>query len=259
MNTDSKPKIVRVVIFVTLSLLILLTLYLLVNRVDFSGQKTLRVKFDYIGSIQVGSPVRKSGVKIGSVRSIEIDPVDQKTVYVTLSLYPGQIVRTSDHVSIVSGGILGDQYIEIFPGEVSAPVLPSGATVNGSQAFNLQGLEAKGAAILTDVSSSTKMLSEFLTQNQEKLAHIVTNVDTITTNLAKLSSSMEDVQVTLHNLREITDSTKDITSALDGPDGLVSLLKKPQTTQAVSQTLGNIRSLSENLKQISDELKASLR
>ncbi|NNM55072.1 MAG: MCE family protein [Spirochaetales bacterium] len=259
MNTDSKPKIVRVVIFVTLSLLILLTLYLLVNRVDFSGQKTLRVKFDYIGSIQVGSPVRKSGVKIGSVRSIEIDPVDQKTVYVTLSLYPGQIVRTSDHVSIVSGGILGDQYIEIFPGEVSAPVLPSGATVKGSQAFNLQGLETKGAAILTDVSSSTKMLSEFLTQNQEKLGHIVTNVDTITTNLAKLSSSMEDVQVTLHNLREITDSTKDITSALDGPNGLVSLLKKPQTTQAISQTLGNIRSLSENLKQISDELKASLR
>ena len=259
MNTDSKPKIVRVVIFVTLSLLILLTLYLLVNRVDFSGQKTLRVKFDYIGSIQVGSPVRKSGVKIGSVRSIEIDPVDQKTVYVTLSLYPRQIIRASDHVSIVSGGLLGDQYVEIFPGDVSSPVLPSGATVEGSQALNLQGLESKGAAILTDVSSSTKMLSDFLAQNKQKLDHIVSNVDTITTNLAKLSSSMEDVQVTLHNLREITTSTKDITSALDGPNGIVSLLKKPQTTQAVSQTLGNIRALSENLKQITDELKASLR
>ncbi|NNM67616.1 MAG: MCE family protein [Spirochaetales bacterium] len=247
---DTRPKTFRVVVFLSVTLVILVTLYLLVFRVDFSGSTTFKVRFDYIGSIQVGSPVRKSGVKIGSVRAIEIDPTDQKTVFVTLALYPGQIVRASDKVSIVSGGILGDQYVEIFPGDPSAPILSSGAVIQGEKSVDLHGLEMKGEAILGDVNDATKVLANFLTRNQASMDRIVANVDKITQNLVVITDQAKSLGTLVPYIHDkVVQIGDQLSSSVSAFNGLLDSYQK-----ALSPSLDDFQTSLKNIRSISNDL-----
>src|SRR5208337_2768553 len=113
-------RVIRVVVIVIVALATATFLYLLMNNFQFTRGISVRVHFTSIGDLNTGSWVRKAGIKVGSVTALTPAP-DEKTVIVTLSFRPGQIVRHSDQFALVSKGILGDVYIEQHPGPIDSP------------------------------------------------------------------------------------------------------------------------------------------
>ena len=76
----------------------------------------LYAKFDNIGGLKVRSPVKVGGVLVGRVSEIFLDEKDYTPV-VTLTLdakYNNFSEATS--VSILTAGLLGEQYIGLLPG-----------------------------------------------------------------------------------------------------------------------------------------------
>ncbi|AXI84138.1 outer membrane lipid asymmetry maintenance protein MlaD [Xylella taiwanensis] len=81
-----------------------------------SGQYTLTAHFTQIGQLRKQAPVRISGVNIGQVSNITLDPKTFESV-VTLSLdnqYKDLPADTS--ASILTSGLLGESYINLLPG-----------------------------------------------------------------------------------------------------------------------------------------------
>lgn len=84
----------------------------------FSGGEAYEVtaRFQNVGNLKARAPVAMSGVTIGRVTSIQLDPqrLDAQVTFVIDSRYD-QIPDDSD-AAILTSGLLGSQYIGLQPG-----------------------------------------------------------------------------------------------------------------------------------------------
>jgi len=76
---------------------------------------TLRAYFDNIGGLKVRAPVKLSGVVIGRVSTIGIDP-ETYQAWVTMKIDQAYRLPLDTSASILTSGLLGDQYIGLEPG-----------------------------------------------------------------------------------------------------------------------------------------------
>lgn len=81
-----------------------------------SNTYTVHAKFDNIGSLKLRAPVRIGGVVIGRVDGISLDKEDLVPI-VSLSIQSNYNELSSESkASILTSGIIGEQYIAITPG-----------------------------------------------------------------------------------------------------------------------------------------------
>ncbi|WP_432456015.1 MULTISPECIES: outer membrane lipid asymmetry maintenance protein MlaD [unclassified Agarivorans] len=144
-------------LFVLLGFAALLILSLKIANSQFSSSNdlyTLYAKFDNIGGLKVRAPVKVGGVVVGRVEAIELD-VDDYMPKVTLNMYRqyGFYPETSS-LSILTAGLLGEQYIGLTPGFV----------VEGIEHLNDGALieDTKSALVLED------LIGQFLYSAKEK-------------------------------------------------------------------------------------------
>ncbi|MEZ5960740.1 MAG: MlaD family protein [Hyphomonadaceae bacterium] len=95
------------------------------------GGYDLRASFQRVDGVGVGSDVRISGVKVGVVRSVALDPATYNAV-LTLTLNSGVEVLDDSTARIATDGLLGGGYVSIEP----AGMDPLAA---GSEIPNTQG------------------------------------------------------------------------------------------------------------------------
>lgn len=77
---------------------------------------TVTAVFTNIGGLKAQAPVSMSGVKIGRVASIDLDPVRLEAV-VTIKINKRYDKLPRDTVaSILTAGLLGEQYVGLSPG-----------------------------------------------------------------------------------------------------------------------------------------------
>lgn len=108
-------------LFVVLTICAGLLLSMKVANQGLSGQYetyTLYAKFDNIGGLKARSAVKVGGVTVGRVDSIKLNPEDfTPVVAMSISKEYEQFPETSS-VSILTSGLLGEQYVGFQPGFV---------------------------------------------------------------------------------------------------------------------------------------------
>jgi phospholipid/cholesterol/gamma-HCH transport system substrate-binding protein len=90
----------------------------------------LVARFQRVDGIAVGSDVRVSGVKVGVVRSVELDP-ETYMARLTLTVSNGVQVLDDSTARIASDGLLGGAYVAIEPAGMDA--LPPGGEIPNTQ------------------------------------------------------------------------------------------------------------------------------
>jgi phospholipid/cholesterol/gamma-HCH transport system substrate-binding protein len=199
------------------------------------------VTYNFAGGIEVGSPVRVSGIKVGKVERIEFFvPLDPKG---TAKTEPGSEafddtrviaplrlkisvrrdaalgVRQDSKYYVNLAGIIGERYIEITPGHLSSAQIKENETVAGidppridqliSQSFDLAGKikdiidENKG-----DIGKSIELLYK-LSGNINKTLEWVDKSAIFKTDLHKL----------VENLIQITTDVRVVTDHAHTPEG----------------------------------------
>lgn len=106
-------------VFVISAVLSLAILAFSVAGLSFKGEGrsyTLTASFSNIGGLKVRAPVKLGGVVVGRVEEISLDvesymPIVRLAMFESKGIYP----ETSS-LSILTSGLLGEQYIGITPG-----------------------------------------------------------------------------------------------------------------------------------------------
>jgi len=89
------------------------------------------MRFDRIDGLRLGTDVRMSGIKIGSVTQQVLDPQTYLAV-VTASIDPSVKLPEDSSAAISSDGLLGEKYLAIVPG-ASDKMLPAGGEIEHTQ------------------------------------------------------------------------------------------------------------------------------
>ena len=87
------------------------------NLLQWSLQKDYLVtaKFDNIGGLKPGAAVKSAGVVVGRVKAIDFDG-ESFQARVTLALEARHQFPKDSSLSILTSGLLGEQYVGIVPG-----------------------------------------------------------------------------------------------------------------------------------------------
>ena len=222
------------------AILALLFAWIIGVQSPFQQYTHFYVTYNFAGGIEVGSPVRVSGIKVGKVEKIEFfSPVDPKKLKEStsadltqdgMSIVPLKLkisvrkdaavgVRKDSQFFINLAGIIGERYIEVTPGHIQSPQVQAGDLVVGidppridqliSQSFDLAGKikdiieENKG-----DITRSIELLYK-LSANLNKTLSWVDKSAIFKTDLSKL----------VDNLIAITTDMRKVTDKVHTPEG----------------------------------------
>lgn len=103
----------------------------------------LTARFSNLGQLRRQAPVRVGGVTIGRVAAIELDPVRFDSI-VTLAIdnrYRDMPIDTS--ASILTGGLLGESYVDLQPGGDMESLQPGEEIAYTSPAVDLMQMVGK--------------------------------------------------------------------------------------------------------------------
>ena len=214
--------------------LVILVVFLLVVFAWLMGlvgpfQRVARFEllYSFAGGVELGSPVRVSGVKVGKVENIRFltQPVSQPmpkgesappaTLAITISVSSSAApaVRTDSNFYVNMAGIIGERYIEISPGTPEAHPLANGARVRGVDPPRIDQLLSQGYGVFGRIQ-------DFLDQNEA----VVTDFLTQTTRLLKDANSLlkgEDKAkffALVDNLISVTGDMKMVSRHLNDPE-----------------------------------------
>jgi phospholipid/cholesterol/gamma-HCH transport system substrate-binding protein len=105
-------------IFVTLGFAALLALAMKVGNLtsaNVGDTYTVAAYFDNVGSLKARAPVKSAGVVVGRVDSISFDD-EKKEALVTLNIDMRYHFDTETNASILTSGLLGEQYVGLEAG-----------------------------------------------------------------------------------------------------------------------------------------------
>jgi phospholipid/cholesterol/gamma-HCH transport system substrate-binding protein len=102
----------------------------------------ISAKFDRIDGIIRGSDVKMSGVKVGTITDITLDPETYLAI-VTLTLNSNVHIPTDTSAEIVGDGLLGSKFLALVPGG-DEQMIPEGGEIKHTQSsVSLEGLIGK--------------------------------------------------------------------------------------------------------------------
>ena len=121
-------------------------------KTDTNGYE-LSAKFDRIDGLLVGSEVRMSGVKVGTITHLELDPKTYLAI-ARISVRKDIKLPTDSSAEVQTAGLLGDTYLSLVPGGDETFIREGEEIINTQSAVNLTDLI--GQAIFSKKNGESK-------------------------------------------------------------------------------------------------------
>jgi phospholipid/cholesterol/gamma-HCH transport system substrate-binding protein len=265
---------VKVGLVVTLTVaLVLAFLFLLGDFNPFSTTYRIYMLHNYVGGIELGSPVRVAGAKVGKVNSIRFFAAGHRfqgqPVSLALELLIDKrakhLIRADSKFYINFEGLIGGKYIEIQPGSVSAPELEDGYSVRGADPPRLEQMLSQGFDIFQRL---TELLNQLGLDDREKLKTALLNLvaasddlraitgqvrGNITPILADTRSLLGDARPLLSQAQAVMRDLDNVTSEL----GKIKPDQKQEMRDKLDRLLNSVDDLTATLDRL-DRLSARL-
>ncbi|HTE55068.1 MAG TPA: MlaD family protein [Kofleriaceae bacterium] len=202
MTQVTRAQKVRLGIFLAAGLTVLVG-----GVVILAGAKLVEGRDDYVvrfrdsgvslNGLDVGSPVKYSGIRVGRVDAVKIDPDDVSIILVELSLDEDTPVAEDSVANLGSQGITGLKYIELSRGSSKARVREPGEEIPpGSSMFD--NLTQKADQIASKVEVVLDRVAVLAGPDmKDRLASLLDTTDQF---LATLNGVLEDNRESLKTL-----------------------------------------------------------
>lgn len=262
---------IKTILLVLISIFTVVVLYSMIFRVDFFNTGiNYYMEFDQIGTIVTGSPVRKAGVKVGSVIEVNINPTTQRTVLLLVRLFPGNIIRKSDQISILTGGLLGDQFIDILPGDPTAESYPPFSFIKGRPSFDLASIAATGEDVLKEVTRVSVLIGNLIDRNSDSISQSLTNIEKLSKDLLVLGRTVNTLDreiiriadtlgTTLESIQKTAFQIENMAKTLNSSDSIISYINRPSTRTKIDGILTELQEVTRNLNAITKEIQSALK
>ena len=272
MNRFSLEVKVGLVVTATVAL-VLLFLFLLGDYNPFSTTCRIYAVHNYVGGIELGSPVRVAGAKVGKVAAIRFfeagHPFPGGPVSLSLELLIDKrakhLIRRDSKFFINFEGLIGGKYIEIVPGSPDSPELEDGAEVRGVDPPRLEQLLSQGFDIFERVAD---LLNQLGLDDREKLKAALSNLVTISEDLrvitgevrGNISPMMADLRLTLHDAQPLLTQAQVVLRDLNNVTselGQIPPEQKQEVKAKLDQLLASVDSLTATIARL-DRITAQL-
>jgi phospholipid/cholesterol/gamma-HCH transport system substrate-binding protein len=107
-----------------------------------TGGYDVTASFDRADGVNVGTDVRLSGIKVGTVEKMSLNPKNYNAV-LTMAISNSVKLPDDSSVRITSDGLLGNQYLSIDPGGSMQFIKPGGQIEYTQGSIDLIGLLGK--------------------------------------------------------------------------------------------------------------------
>jgi phospholipid/cholesterol/gamma-HCH transport system substrate-binding protein len=170
----------------------------------FSSKAKYAVLFPEAPGIAVGTPIRKSGVPIGEVTGLELDP-NTGLVRVAVAVDPKYVPRRNEDATITRGLLSGDTAIDFLPkiGGDGLPMdrgdpLPPGSEITGVPPVTARSLLTPASSVISSAQESlNKIVRSF-----EQLERVGPKIEQASDEIALLA---RDARLFLPELRKTND------------------------------------------------------
>lgn len=191
----------------------------------FSSTHEIWVGYNFAGGVEVGSPVRLMGIKVGKVTAIEFSPNTAAPngeeinlrIKVSVSKESWPSVRKDSKFFINLAGVIGEKFVEITPGSSKAEALQPGALVRGEDPPRIDQLISQSYGLAGKILSMVEKNEGSVVDTLDKMNSLVTNLNRTLDLMDKVTKNRELSHI-VNNVAVMTDDLTILTSRLRGPE-----------------------------------------
>jgi phospholipid/cholesterol/gamma-HCH transport system substrate-binding protein len=230
MNEKDTSKRLAVGVFITLGILILVATILTIGGQHKVFVKTIRVHilFDDVEGLQPGNNVWLSGMKIGTVKSIEFYRNSLVAVTLNIERKAQSHVARDAKARISTDGLVGNKIVVLSGGSDDAPPVADNDSLHSEHLAGMQEmlttLQASNTNLL-EITGNLKAMSKRLNDGQGTLGQLI-NDPAIAD---RLRTSMDHLRTAVAGSEKVIANLEDFSTRLKQPDGLVNQLATDTT------------------------------
>lgn len=247
----SRSQKIRLGVFLTLSLTVLISAIAIITGSQLLKKRAvyyIRFKEMSLTGLEIGSPVKYRGLRIGRIDDMYIDPDDVTSIIVKISIDPKTPIKTDneaviDYLSIAAGL----KMIEIQGGTNESQRLPPNSFIQAGQSL-VDTITGKAEVITEKLELILNNLAELTgPKHQRQFIKLLESTSgTMTSIKTLLDTNRVNIHHTIENLDQITRSldTLMVTSNLVLQD-IQQITSSPQ----LRTTVANVEKISTELEQ----------
>ena len=204
MNESPKKHAVIVGVFVFIGLAFLMSGILIVGNLRNTFNRKMKVValFDDVSGLQRGNNVWFSGVKIGSVSSLEFFGESQVEVGLNIETKARQYIRKDAMVKISSDGFIGNKILVIYGGTQQSDEVQEGDTLAVEKSFSSEDMintfQDNNKNLLA-ITNDFKIISRKLASGEGTIGKLL-NDSSVYENIDAATASLKDASVSAQQL-----------------------------------------------------------
>lgn len=216
--------------FVGAFIAVVLFAYFLGAVNPFTNAHELDVAYNFAGGIEVGSPVRVMGIKVGKVKAIHFEPELKMPsgeevklrLHITVDKKAWPTVRADSRFYINLAGVIGEKFLEITPGSMAAEPIKPNTLVRGEDPPRIDQLISQSYGLAGKILDMVEKNEGSVVGIIDTINRLVSNMDKALRQLDKTASN-QDINKMLKNMQTLTDDMAFFTQTLRSPEGRKTL------------------------------------
>lgn len=165
----------KVGIFIMIGIMILFIIVFSIGDINLSKNGyRIKVLFNFASGIGPSAPVRLAGVGVGQVEGIHViyDTKEKKTkAELTAWIQDSIKIEKDSVVTINTLGLLGEKYLEIFPGTAGTPIMKASETIVGKDPVPMEKITEN----LANLSDSVNVIVQRLKNGEGTIGKLLTD------------------------------------------------------------------------------------
>ncbi len=222
-------------------------IYWLASASGDTADSPLTVIFeDPVTGLSVGSQVVFNGIKIGDVKTLDLDPKNPRVVIASLRVQPKPSVKADTQVTLGFQGLTGVGYIEMAGGSPNLPPIweaQPDPTIIATRS-SMQDLMAGARTLLSRADETLQKLESTISDNSDDISLAILDIRKFTGALAENSEGIGEL---VANGSAAAKGIADASTKLDGIVTKGEALLSAIDPDDVNATLKNIRATSDTL------------
>ncbi len=230
MNEVNVGKRIAVGVFISIGLAILIVAVFTIGGQHKAFVKSIRLHiiFDNVQGLQPGNNIWLSGMKVGTVKSINFYGNSQVAVVLNVEHQAQPHIRKDSKARITTDGLVGNKIVVIDGGSDSSPAVGDNDSlqsehITGTQEL-MSTLQASNSNLL-EITGNLKTISHRLTESQGTLGQLINDpaiADHLRTSIDNLRNATAGSEAMVANLKAFSQR-------LQQPGGLASQLASDTT------------------------------
>lgn len=212
-----------------------------------------------VTGLSLGGAVQYSGIQVGEVRKLSLDPKQPGQVRVHVRVSSGTPIRTDTRAKLTFTGLTGVAIIQLSGGSVDAPPLVAAEgepwPVLRADHSDLQRLLDASGDVVGNVNTVAQRLTQLLdAENLDRVADTLSHLERITGSVAsrdqELSTLLDNLAATSADLRQVMGDARTLFASVQRMASQAEPLlqvEAPQTLERARAALDAVQTLAQRL------------